>query len=234
MATREDGRTASRSIASIESDLALLTARIENVAGDIKESKENFQKLQEQVHQLRIYAGTAIAFLTFLGIVSLAITIWANSLSSTLKRVTSGTDQIFESARLKADNWLRDATQRRLSAWHPLPKAIELGSLPTSSNQQAAYDLAIPDSATEILVFVMISSGNSDRSDGARIRLYTEAGAERYEKMLYWSRYSQPAIGFNSENLWFPVTASRKLYARLEGVPSAQNVGSAVWLLGYR
>ncbi len=122
------------------------------------------------------------------------------------------------------------------AAWIPLQDPVVIGDLPLLSRQVTAFEFPaeLPAIAREVLIYVKIFSGNNGPSLANDFVLYTQEGDKKYAQLLHWSRYPQDAVGFNSENLWFPVTGERKIYVRLDGTPGNRNSSGKIHVLGYR
>ncbi len=167
---------------------------------------------------------------------------WLSTVSDRLKSLSSGADELYAGAQAKADAWLGNAKEglsqqmKAHAAWVPLQAPVEIGDLPLLSRQLTAFEFPseIPATAREVLIYVKIFSGNNGPSLPADFLLYTQEGDRKYSQLLYWFRYPQDAVGFNSENLWFPLTGERKIYIRLDGTPSGKNSGGKIVVLGYR
>lgn len=127
--------------------------------------------------------------------------------------------------------------------WNAFDAPIPLGSL---QKDNELYEFAIPKdvpaAAREVLLYVWFASGYVAPTPGmasaAHWRIYTYDGTTKYSKYLLWFRYPQNAYGFNSDNLWLPLTKNRKVAVDLwyGGLPRSQgtNVEGWVWLIGYR
>lgn len=117
--------------------------------------------------------------------------------------------------------------------WNPVN--ISLGQLPFSAGV-ATFDIppGIPDGAKEILVYAWIEKGNYGGSDGARVyTIYTQDGPTKYAGKISTHQYENQAWVLNSDNMWLPVTAERKLYVQLNAAITGNKAGG-IELLGYR
>ena len=70
----------------------------------------------------------------------------------------------------------------------------------------------IPSTAKNVLVYVTIKSGLASCSSQS-IKIFTQDVSDKhYEKYLYSFSYPQNAVNSNSNNMWFPMPASRRIY----------------------
>jgi hypothetical protein len=119
--------------------------------------------------------------------------------------------------------------------WTPVD--ISLGELRYTTGT-TTYDIpsSIPTSAKEILVYVWEFKGRGGAGgigEGGSYKIYTSQGSNQYVQKIAYFEYDNYAWTFNSDNLWFPITAERKIYVNLEGDISG-NKNSRIEILGYR
>ena len=92
---------------------------------------------------------------------------------------------------------------------------------------------SIPSSALEVLVYVAIDSGPSNRATN-HLKFYTQIGDKRYEKYLFLHPWDvQEGISYNSENMWFPMPPNRLVYFTVSAA-LGDNVGVGLYTIGYR
>ncbi len=126
-----------------------------------------------------------------------------------------------------------DGLLSRGARWTPV--AINLGQLPFSAGL-ATFNISseISDSAKEILVYVWLRKGNYGSGDAGRVyTIYTQDGSTIYANKFFAYQYENRAWVFNSDNLWLPLTAEKKLYVHLN-VSITGNKAGGVEILGYR
>ena len=92
----------------------------------------------------------------------------------------------------------------------------------------------VPNNATDVLFYVYVEAGYSDKIVQQDLKLYTANDTKQFEKYLRITGYpKQVAFNTNSENMWFPMPDNRLVYLQ---VPHMQ--GDAVilelFLIGYR
>ena len=70
----------------------------------------------------------------------------------------------------------------------------------------------IPSTAKNVLVYATLHSGGAS-SAKQHIKVFTQDGSGmHYEKYLYSYSYPQNAVNTNSDNMWFPMPANRRIY----------------------
>lgn len=152
------------------------------------------------------------------------------------KKVSSNFEQVEEALKLVAAEIDACAT-RSPNRWVALKKPISLGSLPMENIETVVREIndkQIPADAGEILIFVSFYTGSNPPSRPGWFEIYTQNEEKRFAKRLSWYQYGQSAVGFNSDNLWFPLTRERKLYVRSNKAVESENSGSEILVLGYR
>ena len=71
----------------------------------------------------------------------------------------------------------------------------------------------IPSTAKNVLVYAIVMCGRANNGPAHDIKIFTQDGSStRYEKYLYMESWSQIAINTNSDNMWFPMPANRRIY----------------------
>ena len=205
---------------------------------------ERVDALSARVEKLERYIWVAVVTLAIFGVSGAYGARWISKVSGQLDGFDKEVDVLYDGARASADQWLEDAKRelvreaRAQRAWIPFKEPMEIGSLPIGSTQLSAFELppAVPKSAREILIYVKIYTGDTKSSSSpADFWLYTQDGEAKYLQVLYWYRYPQEAVPFNSDNLWFPLTPEHKLYVQLKGgAPLPPNTGGKIAVLGYR
>ena len=70
----------------------------------------------------------------------------------------------------------------------------------------------IPSTAKNVLIYAAIFTGIASHVS-QHIKVFTQDGSDKhYEKYLYAFSTTQHAINTNSENMWFPMPANRRIY----------------------
>ena len=82
-------------------------------------------------------------------------------------------------------------------------------------------------------MYAEVQVGSSSPDKASRLKLYTEEGSKRYEQYLVVHTYNQNAWSTNSDNMWFPLTESRRLHMEIPDSHSG-NVSATVFVIGYR
>lgn len=112
--------------------------------------------------------------------------------------------------------------------WNSLDSPIRLGTLNWNNpGEILSFTLPIggnfiPMDCKEVLVNVVLRSGNEAPSGWYHVDLWTLTGDDHKNlKRIRGVHNPQNALSFNSENMWFPVeTGSSKLYYRVEDFPT--------------
>ena len=104
-----------------------------------------------------------------------------------------------------------------------------------SAFQSFSYNGFVPLNAREILFYVAAQVGhNSSRDEDVDVELQTTDGDTRYTKYLRVYLFGQQAWSFNSENMWFPATASRSISVRYPGRPFTGSGSITIDVIGFR
>ena len=71
----------------------------------------------------------------------------------------------------------------------------------------------IPSTAKNVLVYAILKCGGANNGPTHDVKIFTQDGSStRYEKYLFMESWRQSAINTNSDNLWFPMPANRRIY----------------------
>ena len=95
-------------------------------------------------------------------------------------------------------------------------------------------EVNIPEEANEVLVFIIVASGNSGpRNAEGFVEVYSDDSMKQF---VYMKVYDQEAWSYNSENLWVAVGNDRTIRGRF--IPSSQeftgNHYALIKIIGYR
>ena len=103
-------------------------------------------------------------------------------------------------------------------------------NLPGSNSAIDLTDLGVPNTAKEVLVYVLIVTGNLYDGFGS-IQIYSTS-ANVLE--LYTRVYPQDAYSYNSDNLWIPIGEDRVVYAKYTGTALTKHSYAKFQVVGYR
>ncbi len=124
---------------------------------------------------------------------------------------------------------------RKLVTWTSVART-EIGNTNFRSTGTLTFEIPdiIPDDAIEVLVYAYFRVGTSSGSE-SHFKIYTE-GDEGEEYAKYISLFpsnSRNHWDTNSDNMWFPMTSSRRIFLN---VPSALsiNINGFLHAIGYR
>jgi len=113
---------------------------------------------------------------------------------------------------------------------------IELGKLPLDKTQQLGYPVpaAIPDDASEILIYVYVKTGYvTGGPHQFKIAVLSETTGEA-AFYLYAAAHEQQEYSYNSENFWLPMPKDRKIIVYSNGERLFGEWESKVKITGYR
>ena len=91
----------------------------------------------------------------------------------------------------------------------------------------------IPNSATEVFVFVNVKSGLSSSEVHQTLKIYTLDNAQEYAQYMHSVGYPQEAWNTNSDNMWFPMPANRRIYLQIFAAHGT-SVSAELQAIGYR
>ena len=104
----------------------------------------------------------------------------------------------------------------------------------TTNTQSFPIPSVIPDTATEVLLFIEIIAGTS-QNDYCIIKIFTEESDDRrFEKYISIKTWPQNSHTMSEDNMWFPFMANRRVYVKLSKSINAQHVYSNIYVIGYR
>jgi hypothetical protein len=106
-----------------------------------------------------------------------------------------------------------EATGGGGTAWTPASNRSSLITISVGGTQTHTFTTGqVPAEATEVLVNIWGYSGNSGCGSSLRdVNASTTVGGVTYLQELKFFTYpGQNAIGFNSDNMWFPVTPTER------------------------
>ena len=119
--------------------------------------------------------------------------------------------------------------------WTSVPITKVASSLLRQTGTQS-YDIpsVIPSSAKEVLVLADVQAGYSGPNDVIHyVKIYTQQNSHKFEKYIVLKSYHQSAWSVNSDNLWFPMTANRKVYVESSRAHT-MNLKLNLNVIGYR
>jgi hypothetical protein len=127
---------------------------------------------------------------------------------------------------------------RSIMAWNVVD--VPLGGLPFTTNQIVNLPIpaAIPNNATQVLVFVYSYSGYLNQGSVDRFfDIWTENNNQRIGEMKFYMHiYPQSAVAFNSDNFWLPIVPNnRQLYVQQTAGPlDISNSGGLIKIIGWQ
>ena len=116
--------------------------------------------------------------------------------------------------------------------------SVPLTSIGSSNLQEAAtfsYTIpnTIPSSALEVLVYVALNSGPSNKATN-HLKIHTQIGTKRYEKYLFLQPWDdQSGVSYNSDNMWFPMPPNRLVHLTVTAA-LGDNAEVFLYTIGYR
>ena len=82
----------------------------------------------------------------------------------------------------------------------------------------------IPSTANNVLIYVTGACGHAPNHVVQHIKIFTQDGSDKhYEKYLYVESYRTVAANTNSENMWFPMPTSRRVFVVINGSDVGSN-----------
>ena len=105
----------------------------------------------------------------------------------------------------------------------------------TTNIQSFLVPSVIPDTATEVLLFIEIIAGYNPNNDYCIVKIFTEESDDRrFEKYISIRTYPQNGHTMSEDNMWFPFMENRRVYLKLSKTMNPQNMGSNIHVIGYR
>ena len=106
-----------------------------------------------------------------------------------------------------------------LPTWTPVRKTyIGRVHLTHPSNIYLAFRIpsVIPSGVRAVLIYTTLECGRANQDVTQDVQIFTEGtyGYPHYLKYIYVHSYNQNAWNTNSENMWFPMPANRKVYMK--------------------
>src|SRR5580693_1409664 len=89
-----------------------------------------------------------------------------------------------------------------------------IGPIDFATANTVSYTLPdLPDNVDQVLIFIWGYSGAATGSFSRLFDIWTaESSGLKYRMKFFIFSYPQNAIGFNSDNIWLPLTSERRLY----------------------
>ena len=119
--------------------------------------------------------------------------------------------------------------------WTSVP-ITKIGSSQLRQTGTQSFDIpsVIPSSATEVLILADVEIGYSGPQTTAHyVKIYTEQNSQNFAKYIIVKSYHQSAWSTNSDNMWFPMPTSRKVY--IDNTQAhTQNLFLNLHAIGYR
>ena len=105
----------------------------------------------------------------------------------------------------------------------------------TTNAQSFLIPSVIPDTASEVLLYIEIIAGISQQGK-CIIKIFTEESDDRrFEKYLSISTWHQHSYTMTEDNMWFPFMENRRVYVKLSNsLTQTQYVSGNIYVIGYR
>ncbi len=118
--------------------------------------------------------------------------------------------------------------------WTSVP-LTKIGQVNFRASGICIYDIPelIPNNAKEVLVYVYAQVGHSRPTSTTHIKVYTEDRGNEYAKYIGFRTFRQDARNTNSDNLWFPMPANRKVNLEILDTYEGHTF-VFVYVIGYR
>lgn len=120
------------------------------------------------------------------------------------------------------------------STWTPINSDFKdiSASSPEITSVIDLNSVNVPETATQVLVYVRVNSGWVPESSlAAQIEIYSDA---KHTLALFVFGYKQSAFSYNSENMWLPIGEKRNVCGKYVGKAMAANTGIQFKIIGYR
>ena len=93
---------------------------------------------------------------------------------------------------------------------------------------------AIPDSAREVRVLLMLRCGMEGPHPYFPYRVWSVVAGREYSVSKYGERYQQNAISFDSDSIWLPVSAADRVIRAQSDSVEKHSHGLHLWVDAYR
>ncbi len=126
------------------------------------------------------------------------------------------------------------ADYRHLVTWTSVD-LTQIGSTNFRSTGTLSFEIPalIPDDAIEVLLYVYFYAHNSGGS-ASHFKIYTEEDdGKEYAKYMTLRTGSRSYYDVNTDNLWFPMTSSRRVFLNVPNAHSG-SIGAQLFVTGYR
>ena len=118
--------------------------------------------------------------------------------------------------------------------WTSVPRtSIGSSQLRKTGTLTFTIPSVIPSTANEVLVLIDAEWGTSGPNAGSYVKIYTQESNKHYEKYISLRTYNQDAWGSNTDNAWFPMSSTRKIFAEVTKALTG-NVELRLYAIGYR
>lgn len=137
------------------------------------------------------------------------------------------------------DNLLRELNNKSYIKWSPINfhRLFSLTSgVPIGAQDCRIPEHLVPNEAKEILVLVVMHSGNTyqtTKTTQCVTMFVMEEDGTRYEKYLHFTTFKQDAWNNNTENMWLPMPSDRTVRVNVPRV-FEKNLRCNIFLTGYR
>ncbi len=132
--------------------------------------------------------------------------------------------------------WTFDmAAYRHLVTWTSVD-FTQIGSTNFRSTGTLSFEIPalIPDDAIEVLLYAYFYSAGSS-GPHSHFKIYTEGDdGEEYAKYITLLTGASTYYYVNTDNLWFPMTSSRRVFLNVPNSLSGNSIHGYLYVIGYR
>ncbi len=91
----------------------------------------------------------------------------------------------------------------------------------------------IPSTAKNVLIYATMYSGTANRGISIHLKVFTQDGSNKhFEQYLFIRSFNQDAVNTNSDNMWFPMPANRRIYMTVDR-DLGSNCRASLYAIGY-
>ena len=121
-----------------------------------------------------------------------------------------------------------------VAIWTPVDVTL-IGSvyIDTASPFHFQIPDIIPHTASEFFLYAVLVCGAAGVSKTNDILFYVEHDGVQFKKYVYMRSHHQSGFNTNSDNMWFPMPADRRIHM-IVPVPVPQNCFAQLHTIGYR
>ncbi len=127
------------------------------------------------------------------------------------------------------------ADYRHLVTWTSVD-LTEIGRTNFRSTGTLSFEIPdlIPDDAIEVLLYAWFHAASSSGTTVSHFKIYTEEDdGKEYAKYINMMTGSRSYYYVNTDNLWFPMTSSRRVFLNVPNALSG-SIWGLLYVIGYR